>query len=86
MAVLQKSLYIHGFDRDRTEAGEELDRVQKSLIHNSYTIDLIGFSWNSNTGADCELAKKNAQDNGPTLAKFINELRKIFVQIFKSDL
>ena len=51
MAVLQKSLYIHGYDRDRTEAGEELDRVQKSLIHNNYTIDLIGFSWNSNTGA-----------------------------------
>ena len=68
-------IYIHGFNRDRTEAGEEFDRIQKSLILNNYTTDLVGFSWNSNTGANYELAKMNAMANGPELAKFINELK-----------
>jgi hypothetical protein len=63
------AIYIHGFNRDQNEAGEEFDRIHKSLNYNNYTEPLIGFSWNSNTGY--ERAKNNAQDNGPQLAKFI---------------
>jgi Alpha/beta hydrolase of unknown function (DUF900) len=68
------AIYIHGFNRDQSGAGEEFNRVQMSLKHNNYTIPLIGFSWISNT--DWEKAKNTAKANGPELAKFIIALKK----------
>ena len=41
------AIYIHGFNKDKDEAGEEFNRIQISLNHNNYTIPLIGFSWDS---------------------------------------
>ena len=63
------AMYIHGFNRNQAEAGEEFNRLQTSLNHNNYTIPLIGFSWISNTTWD--KAKINAQNNGQELTKFI---------------
>jgi hypothetical protein len=70
----ETAIYIHGFNRNQAEAGEEFNRLQTSLNHNNYTIPLIGFSWISNTTWD--KAKINAQNNGPELAKFIIEFKK----------
>ena len=68
------AIYIHGFNRDQSGAGEEFNRVQMSFNQNNYTIPVIGFSWISNT--DWENAKINAKANGPELSKFIIGLKK----------
>jgi hypothetical protein len=65
----ETAVYIHGFSRDQTEAGEEFNRVLMSLKENNYTGPLIGFSWNSLP--PYEAAKNNALENGPELAKLI---------------
>jgi hypothetical protein len=63
------SIYIHGFNKDKDDAGEEFNRIQMSLKHNNYTMPLIGFSWNSKT--EWDKAKVNAINSGVELAKFI---------------
>lgn len=68
------AIYIHGYNRDEAEAGEEFNRIQMSLKSNNSTIPLIGFSWVSDT--DWIWAKKNAKDSGIELAKFIDEFKK----------
>jgi hypothetical protein len=71
----ETAVYIHGWNRDETEAAEEFERVQASLSHNSYSIPLIGLSWNSKTGYI--MAQNNAKDNGPLLAQFIVNFNEI---------
>jgi len=71
----ETAVYIHGWNRDESEAAEEFDRVQASLNHNSYRIPLIGFSWNSKT--DYITAQNNAKDNGPLLSQFIIDFNRI---------
>ena len=51
------AIYIHGFNKDDTEAKEEFNRIQKSLDNNNYRIPLVGFSWDSKTL--WEIAKNN---------------------------
>jgi alpha/beta hydrolase family protein DUF900 len=63
------AIYIHGFNKNKDEAGEEFNRLQMSLNNNSYIIPLIGFSWDSKVS--WEQAKINAKKNGEELAKFI---------------
>ena len=63
------AIYIHGFNRDKDEAGEEFNRIQTSFNLNNSTIPLIGFSWNSKT--EWDKAKVNAINSGGELAKFI---------------
>ncbi|HEX2406765.1 MAG TPA: alpha/beta hydrolase [Nitrososphaeraceae archaeon] len=60
---------MHGFNRDDTDAKEEFNRIQKSLIHNNYRIPLVGFSWDSKVL--WEIAKNNTKQNGENLTKFI---------------
>jgi pimeloyl-ACP methyl ester carboxylesterase len=45
------------------------------LSHNNYRIALIGFSWNSKS--NYFMAQDNAKDNGPLLAQFIVDFKKI---------
>jgi hypothetical protein len=68
------AIFIHGYNRNGAESGEEFNRIQMSLKSNNSTIPLIGFSWVSDT--DWIWAKKNAKDSGIELAKFINEFKK----------
>ena len=63
------AIYIHGFNKNKDDAGEEFNRLQMSLNNNSYMIPLIGFSWDSKVS--WEQAKINAKKNGEELAKFI---------------
>jgi hypothetical protein len=67
------AIYIHGYNRDDTEAKEEFNRIQTSLNHSNYRIPLIGFSWDSKTL--WEIAKSNAKYNGPKLAQFIVDFK-----------
>jgi len=69
----EMAIYIHGFNREETEAGEELNRIQTSLNYNNYRTPLVGFSWDSKTG--WETAKNNAKENGPKLAQFIIDFK-----------
>jgi len=66
---LEIAIYIHGFNKNKDDAGEEFNRLQMSLNNNSYMIPLIGFSWDSKVS--WEQAKINAKKNGEELAKFI---------------
>lgn len=70
----ETAIYIHGWNRNQTEAREEFNRIQNSLDHNGYRIPLIGFSWNSNT--DYPVAENIAIANGPRLAEFIIDFKK----------
>ena len=63
------AIYIHGFNKDKDDAGEEFNRIQTSLNINNSTIPLIGFSWDSNVL--WEQAKVNAKKSGEELTKFI---------------
>jgi hypothetical protein len=63
------AIYIHGFNKNKDDAGEEFNRLHMSLNNNSYIIPLIGFSWDSKVS--WEQAKINAKKNGEELAKFI---------------
>jgi pimeloyl-ACP methyl ester carboxylesterase len=63
------AIYIHGFNRNDSEAKEEFNRIQTSLTYNNYRIPLIGFSWDSKVL--WEQAKINAKENGPKLADYI---------------
>lgn len=67
------AIYIHGFNKDKDDAGEEFNRIQTSLINNNYLIPLIGFSWDSKVL--WEQAKLNAKYSGEELAKFITEFK-----------
>ena len=68
------AIYIHGFNKDRDDAGEEFNRIHTALNLSNYQIPLIGFSWDSNVL--WEQAKVNAKKSGEKLAKFIFELKK----------
>jgi hypothetical protein len=63
------AIYIHGYNRNDTEAKEEFNRIQTSLTFNNYRIPLVGFSWDSKVL--WEQAKINAKENGPKLADYI---------------
>jgi esterase/lipase superfamily enzyme len=67
------SIYIHGFNKNKDDAGEEFNRLQTSLNNNNYIIPLIGFSWDSKV--PWEQAKVNAKKNGEELAKFIYKFK-----------
>ncbi|MDF2736928.1 MAG: hypothetical protein K0S93_784 [Nitrososphaeraceae archaeon] len=69
------AIYVHGFKRDNIEAKEEFNRIQLSLLHNNYRIQLVGWSWDSKT--DWLTAKTNAIKNGPSLADFITNFTDI---------
>jgi hypothetical protein len=70
----EMAIYIHGYNRNQAEAGEEFNRIHASLNYDNYSIPLIGFSWASNT--DWPQAQHNAKDSGIELAKFISEFKK----------
>jgi len=63
------SIFVHGWGNNEFKAKERLDRVKMSLENNSYSIPLIGLSWDSDK--EWEYAKSIAKENGPKLAKFI---------------
>jgi hypothetical protein len=42
------AIFVHGWGLDKVKAKERLDRVKMSLENNSYSIPLIGLSWESN--------------------------------------
>ena len=63
------AIYIHGYNRNDSEAKEEFNRIQTSLTHNNYRIPLVGFSWDSKVL--WEQAKINAKENGPKRADYI---------------
>jgi hypothetical protein len=75
----ESAIYIHGFWRDEDSAGEEFDRIQRSLNHNNYRIPLVGFSWDSKTDLNRIIAwneaKIEAKEIGPELAKFIKAFK-----------
>jgi esterase/lipase superfamily enzyme len=68
------AIYIHGFNKDKDDAGEEFNRIQTSLNKNNYSIPLIGFSWESKVL--WPQAKVNAKNSGEELAKFILGFKK----------
>ncbi|MDR4511003.1 MAG: alpha/beta hydrolase [Nitrososphaeraceae archaeon] len=70
----ETAIYIHGFNKDKNDAGEEFNRIQTSLNDNSYKIPLIGFSWKSNVL--WPQAKANAINSGEELAKFIYKFKE----------
>lgn len=63
------TIYIHGFNKSKDDAGEEFNRIQTSLNINNSSIPLIGFSWDSKV--PWEQAKVNANNSGAELVKFI---------------
>lgn len=63
------AIYIHGYNRNDSEAKEEFNRIQTSLNYNNYRIPLVGFSWDSKVL--WEKAKINAKENGLKLADYI---------------
>jgi len=65
----ETAIYVHGWNRDETEAREEFNRIQSSLDSYGYKIPLIGFSWNSKVLYPN--ATDNAVMNGPDLAEFM---------------
>jgi esterase/lipase superfamily enzyme len=67
------AIYIHGFNKDKNDAGEEFNRLQTSLKNNNYIIPLVGFSWDSKVS--WEQAKVNAKNSGEELAKFIYKFK-----------
>jgi len=70
----ETAIYIHGFNRNNSEAKEEFNRIQTSLIHNNYRIPLVGFSWKSNVL--WTVAIDNAKTNGPKLAQYIQSFHE----------
>jgi hypothetical protein len=67
------AVYVHGFNKTNSDAKEEFNRIQTSLIYNNYRIPIVGFSWDSNV--NWTIAKNNARDNGLYLAQFIMEFK-----------
>jgi hypothetical protein len=63
------AIFVHGWGLDKVKAKERLDRVKMSLENNSYSIPLIGLSWESNK--IWKKAQIMAEENGPKLANFI---------------
>ena len=70
----ETAIYIHGWNKDVTEAREEFNRIQSSLNSDGYKIPLIGFSWNSKVPYTDAIV--NAEKNGPDLAKLIVAFHK----------
>jgi hypothetical protein len=68
------SIYIHGYNRNDTEAKEEFNRIQTALNDNNFRIPFIGFSWDSKVL--WKQAKINAKENGPKLADYIISFHK----------
>jgi hypothetical protein len=81
------AIYVHGIWATPEEAKEQTERVYLSLQDINYEIPVIGFSWSSDTSFSLndpilskkgwDIAKVIANKNGPLLAKFINEYKKI---------
>jgi hypothetical protein len=77
------AIYIHGIwvgTNSLENPGEIFDRVKKSIAANNYNIELIGFSWDSDTkispdGTGWLAAKLIAKENGPKLAQFISDYK-----------
>ncbi len=67
------ALYVHGFNKTKSDAKEEFNRIQTSLIYNNYRIPIVGLSWDSKVNWD--IAKSNARDNGLYLAQFLMEFK-----------
>jgi len=67
------AIYVHGFNKTNSDAKEEFNRIQTSLIYNNYRIPIVGFSWDSNVNWD--IAKNNAKDNGLYLAQFLMQFK-----------
>ena len=63
------TIYIHGFNKSKDDAGEEFNRIQTSLNINNSSLPLIGFSWDSKV--PWEQAKVNANNSGAELVKFL---------------
>jgi hypothetical protein len=74
-------MYIHGFNRNDSEAREEFNRIQTSLIDNNYRIPLVGFSWKSNV--DWKDAIINAKMNGPMNNTLLVSMKNVPVPIYE---
>ena len=46
------AIYIHGPWTDELSASEQINRTAMSIASNSYSIPLIGYSWDSNTSVN----------------------------------
>jgi Alpha/beta hydrolase of unknown function (DUF900) len=78
-------IVVHGWGLNEAKAKERFDRVKLSLENNSYyNTSLVGFSWKSDL--IWSEAKKTANDNGATLAKFIFDLINTCKQEFGKDI
>jgi esterase/lipase superfamily enzyme len=78
-------IVVHGWGINEAKAKERFDRVKLSLENNSYyNTSLVGFSWKSDL--IWSEAKKTANDNGATLAKFIFDLINTCKQEFGKDI
>lgn len=79
------TIVVHGWLLDEAKAKERFDRVKMSLENNSYyNTSIVGFSWKSDL--NWSEAKKSANDNGATLAKFIFNLINTCKQDFDKDI
>jgi hypothetical protein len=82
---LEIAIYIHGIwvgTNSLENPAEIFDRAKKSIAANNYNIELIGFSWDSDTkispdGTGWLAAKLIAKENGPKLAQFISDYKNI---------
>lgn len=69
-------IYVHGFQNDEDAAVENFNAARESLAANGYTHPVVGFSWDSNTGAlEFDDAKQIATWNGKKLAQFVLDYR-----------
>ena len=79
-------IYVHGIWATEEDAEEQTERVFLSLLNSGYNIDLIGFSWDSDTPFSLDdinasqygwkIAKNIANENGRLLAKFIDDFKE----------
>jgi hypothetical protein len=79
------AIYVHGVWASEDSAKEQTERVGLSLASLNNTIQLIGYTWDSDTPFDRDdpflsqegwnIAKIIAKENGPLLAKFIIDFK-----------
>lgn len=68
-------IIIHGWGLDKKQSSERFDRVKMSLDHNTYSIPVIGFSWDANVL--WPIAQPIAKSNGLKLAQLIFNLKNV---------
>jgi hypothetical protein len=71
-------IYVHGFNNTDAESRENLDLVSKTLKQSGYDGPMIGWTWDSDTGAlSFDDSKAHSVINGSKLAAFIRDYKKV---------